>query len=145
MFGSDLVKIQRILQKGISPNIQDKFGKTPLLKSIEAGNLNFASEFMRFNADPFLADYSGLTAFAAAPPDFRLEISRFLKSRNNAVKKVERKPKEPDTREPALMWTGVGWKPKDRKFDHFVQVNKHRSYRSTGTTLYPNNLCPRGA
>jgi ankyrin repeat protein len=145
MFGTDLAKIQKLLRKGIPPNIQDKLGRSPLMTAIEAGNFALAKIFLNFNADPNLVDFSGRTAVSISPPDFREEISSCLKARQKALAQVSRKPKEADLREPELIWTGGGWKPKDRKFDFFVRVNRHRNSSRNGTTTFVNSLCPRGS
>ena len=140
---NDYSKVTSLLKKGFSPNERDKLGRTPLLIAVDAGNFNLATELLRFKADPEIPDFAGRTATSAAPDFFREKIEKHKEGLQRAEK--FKFPEDADICEPELVWTGGGWKPKNREFPFFVQVNKHRSYRSTGTTILVNPLCPRGA
>ena len=68
-FGQDpLLPLEDLLASGLSPNLADEDGRTPLMAAAEAGKTDNVERLLRWGADPHRRDASGRTALTLARP-----------------------------------------------------------------------------
>lgn len=63
---NDLNTVNQILERGFDVNLQDRYGRTPLIIASKNGYLEIVKALINEGADLNIADQSGATALAAA-------------------------------------------------------------------------------
>ena len=74
----DLGSCQIIISDGISPNIRDQEGQTPLQIAIEVGNMNIVQFLLQSGADPEATDHHGDSVYSIALEERDNDLIRLL-------------------------------------------------------------------
>ena len=89
-----LPQIQRMIQNGMKPNIQDSSGRTAVMEASRFGHLKIVSFLVNLNADINLADKYGFTALMFAVHNGHVQITELLIKKGAKIKAQDSKGRD---------------------------------------------------
>ena len=77
-FVCDLIKVRALLQAGVSPNVRDEDGRTPLFSAVLGGSIGLVGLLLEAGAGVSLRDNQGFTPLHFAAQEYLPEMARLL-------------------------------------------------------------------